>query len=62
VESANLNAFLPEQIAQQPAAGKRIKQMQFVYPPHYRQVSARHGPRQMVDAAAADPELPRLSD
>src|SRR3546814_17191874 len=34
--------------------------MQFVDPTHDRQIAVRHRPRQIVDAAAADPELPRL--
>src|SRR3546814_15324592 len=34
--------------------------MQFVDPTQDRQVAVRHRPRQIVDAAAADPELPRL--
>ena len=52
----------PQQIAQHPAAGKRVVQMQFVDPPHDRQIGRRHRPGQVIYAAAADrpaPGLPR---
>ena len=57
MQPTDAHAFLPEQIAQHPAASERIEQVQLVDPPHDRQVGVRHRPRQIVDAAAADAEL-----
>ncbi|MBB4088069.1 hypothetical protein SAMN05216557_10481 [Sphingomonas carotinifaciens] len=62
MQPADLNAFPPGQIAQHPAAGKRVEQVQLVDVPYDGQVGVRHGAWQIVDAATADPELPRLSD
>jgi hypothetical protein len=43
-----------QQVAQHPAARKRKLQMQFVNPPHQREVGCRHRPRRIIHAAAAD--------
>jgi hypothetical protein len=54
VPATNLQALLPEQVAQHPAAGKRIVEMQFVDPPHQPQILSRDRARLVVDSAAAD--------
>src|SRR5918994_180850 len=46
-----------EQVAQHPAARKRVRQMQFVHPPHDGQIGCRGRLRLIIEAAPADPEL-----
>ena len=52
--AAYYQALLPEQIAQHPAAGKRVIQVQLIDAPHQPQVRLGDRPRLVVDAAAAD--------
>jgi hypothetical protein len=61
VEPAHLDALMPEHIAQHPAAREWVEQVTLVDPPHNRQISFQNRAGQIVDAAPADPELPRLS-
>src|SRR5579863_7187279 len=57
---ADLETLAAEQIAQHPAAGERVVQMQLVDLPHPPQVGFRDRPRLVVDAAAADAQRFRL--
>jgi hypothetical protein len=57
MQASNLEALRDQQVAQHPAARKRIVEMQFVHPPHQRQISRRDRLRLIVEAAPADPEL-----
>ena len=52
--AANLQPLLPEQIAQHPAAGKWVIQVQLVDAPHQRTRSRPRDWPRLVDAAAAD--------
>ena len=52
--------FLVQEVPQHPAARERELEMQFVDPPHDREIGRRHRSGQVVDAAAADPERLRL--
>jgi hypothetical protein len=54
VPAAHLQALLAEQIAQHPAAGERVVQMQLVDLAHQPQVFVRDRARLVVDRAAAD--------
>ena len=58
--AADRDAFAAQQVAQHPAAGERVVQVQRVDPPHDRQVGRRHRPRFVVEAAAAQPQQRRL--
>src|ERR671913_280965 len=57
MQAPNREALRYQQVAQHPAARKRVLQMQFVHPPHQGQISRRDGLRAIIEAAAADPEL-----
>lgn len=61
MQPTHRRGFLPAQIAQHHAACERIEQVQLVDPTHDRQVGARQGSRQIVDAAVADAVLLRLT-
>jgi hypothetical protein len=49
-----------KQIAQHPAAGKREVHVQLIEPPHDGEIGNRGRSRQIINAAAADLEFPRL--
>jgi len=50
-----------QQITQHSAARERVVEVQFVDPPHDRQIAGRHRTRIVVQAAAADPQQFGLS-
>jgi len=60
MEAADLAPFRLQHIPQHPAARERIIEMQRVDPAHQGQIGVRGRPRQIVDAAPADPERLRL--
>ena len=55
--AADLDPFLPQQIAQHPAAHERKFQVQFVDAPHDCQISHRNRSGQVIDAVPADPQF-----
>jgi hypothetical protein len=57
---ADRDALAAQQIAQHPAAGERVVEMQLVDPPHHRQIGRRHRPRAVIKAAAAELQDRRL--
>ena len=59
--TADLDALAAQQIAQHPAAGERVVEMQLVDPPHDRQIGRRHRPRTVVKATSAQLQDCRLS-
>src|SRR5208337_2732438 len=58
---ANGDALAVQKIAQHPAASKRPLQMQFVDPPHDREILRRDRPGLVIDAAAAEAQNLGLS-
>ena len=54
--AADADPLLAEKISQHPAAREGELEVQFVHPAHDGQIGRRHGARQVVDAAAADPK------
>jgi len=58
--AADLDAFLPEQIAQHPAARKGELHVQLADPPHDGEIGSRHRLGQIISAASVNPQLPRL--
>lgn len=60
LNAADLNAFGDKQVTQHLAAREREIHMQLVDAPHDGQISRRGRPRRVIDAAPADPQLPRL--
>ncbi len=56
VQSADLMSFSLETAAQQPAAGERMLQVQFVDAAHQRKVAHAHRPGPVVRGATADVE------
>src|SRR5687767_5056617 len=60
--AADLHTLGLQEIAQHPAAREREGEMQLVPPAHDRKGGRGHGSRQVIDAAAADPERLRLLD
>ena len=61
VLAANHMAFPPEHVAQHPAAGKGILQVQFVDPAHQRQICRRGRRRRVVRRRAGQPEGVRIA-
>ncbi len=59
MQASDLEAFRDQQVAQHPAARKRIVEMQLIHPTHQSEISRRDRLRLIVEAAPADPE--RLS-
>lgn len=55
--AADLDPFLPQQIAQHPAAHEQKFQVQFVDAPHDCQISHRNRSGQVIDAVPADPQF-----
>ena len=60
VQPTDLDAVGGNKVAQHPAARKREVHVQHVDPPHDREVGSQHRLRQIIYAAAADPQLSRL--
>src|SRR5713101_4542060 len=58
--AADHDALLVQQITQHPAARERPFEMQFVHLPHDGEIGRRNRPGQVVNAATADVEHPRL--
>jgi hypothetical protein len=56
VLTPDLEAFGLQQVLQHPLSGKGVIEVQFVDPPHQRQVGSRRRTRQVGDGAAADPQ------
>src|SRR3954471_5966263 len=54
--AADVDPLLAEKIPQHPAAREGELEVQFVHPAHEGQIGRGHRPRQVVDAAAADPK------
>src|SRR5712691_10128317 len=52
--ATDLDALAVQQVAQHPAARKRMFQMQLIDPAHDRQIGWRHRPRLIVEAAPAE--------
>ena len=52
--AADPDALAAQQIAQHPAAGERVVEMQLVDPPHHRQIGRRHRARPVIEAAPAE--------
>ena len=61
VTAADLAAFRLQHVPQHPAAREGMLEVQLVDPAHQREIGVRGRPRQIVDAAPADPERLRLS-
>ena len=61
VEPAHLMAFGHQHSPEHPAAGERVVEVQLVDPAHEREIGGGRRPRQVVDAASADPERLRLA-
>jgi hypothetical protein len=55
------DAFAIEQVAQQPAAGERMLQVQLVHPAHQRQIPVRGWLRLIVDRRARQTQQLRLA-
>lgn len=60
MQTADLDAFGGKQVTQHPAAREREIHVQFVEPPHDGEIGRGGRPWQIVDAAATDPQFPRL--
>jgi hypothetical protein len=60
VQTPDLDALLPEQIAEHPAAGKGELHGQLVDPPHDGEIGRRYRLGEVIYAAPADPLLPGL--
>jgi hypothetical protein len=58
--AADLAPLGSQQASQHPRTGERELQMQPVETPHDREIDVRHRPRQIINAAAADPQNLRL--
>ncbi len=56
VQTPHIGASPFQQSLQHPAAGEGIVEVQLVDPAHQRKIGGRRRPRQVVDAAPADPE------
>ena len=54
------DAFAVQEIAQHPAARERKFEMQLIHAPHDGEIGRGRRPRQIIDAASADPERLRL--
>ena len=59
--AADLDAFAGEKVAQHAGPRERALQMQFVHPPHERQVFGRDRTRSALNRASADAESLRLA-
>ena len=60
MQAADLDAFGSKRVTQHPAACERKVHVQLVDPPHDGEIGSRDRPWQIIDATAADPQLPRL--
>ena len=58
MEAAGLEALGGQQIAQHAVARERKVEMQFIHPPHQREVGGQGWPWQVLDAAPADIQRP----
>jgi hypothetical protein len=58
--SPDRGALAAQQIAQHPAARKRVIEVQFVNPAHDRQIAGRHHAGMVIKAAAAEPQQLRV--
>ena len=61
MEAAHDRAFLPEQAAQHPAAGKGILQVQRIDPAHQGHIGGSGGTTLVLDAASTQPKQPCLA-
>ena len=59
--AAHLMAFLPEQVAQHPAAGKGILHVQLIKLTHHGHIGGSGGTTLVIDAASTQPKQPCLA-